>query len=206
VQVGEGLGERLCDLGLRVSKRGDEEQPSVDGGPRQVAKEEEGGGVSPVPVVEDEEDRLAAADRRQELRHREVQAVPLGVRVGLERLGQLPDAGREVRDDSRELAAPGSDGGPQLCGIGFTREVVECLDEWAIRGADHGVAGPVERQGSIGGGLSRELAHETALPRSRLAAEQHHPGSLALGVRHRGSQRLELGHAADERERRDQTW
>ena len=58
-QVGERLRERLRDVGLGVAEGGEQQHARVAGGAREVAQEQEGRGVGPVAVLEDEQDRPA---------------------------------------------------------------------------------------------------------------------------------------------------
>ena len=69
---------------------------------------------------------------------------------------------------------------------------------------DDGVAGAVEDERPLPGGLVGELAHEPALARPRLAAQERDPAPLAPGPRHQGAQERQLAGPADEGEGRRQ--
>ena len=129
----------------------------------------------------------------------------LGVRVGLDRLGQVTDPGAQVGDDPGELAASGCQGSAQPVGLGLAGEMVQCLHERPVRSSHHRVAGPVEDERALSTRLLGELSHQAALAGARLAADQQDPAALAVRVRHQRPQCLQLGYAADEWKRRDET-
>ena len=159
-------------------------------------------------VLEDEQDG-PGAEPHEQLGHRRVQAVALGVGVGLDRCRQVADAGRQVGEQPRELAARRAQRDAQLGGVDDARGVLERLDERPVRRGHDCVAGAVEDQHARRGRLARELAHQAALARAGLAAEQDDTAALALGHRHERPQRLELRRASDEGERRGEaqgTW
>ena len=161
-----------------------------------------------MPVLEHEQDR-AGAEPHEQLGHGGVQAVALGVRIGVDRCGQVADAGRQVGEQARELAPRRAQRDAQLGWVDDARGVLERLDERPVRRTHDRVAGAVEDEGAGPGRLGRELAHQAALARAGLAAEQDDPAALALGHRHERPQRLELRRAPDERERRGEaqgTW
>jgi hypothetical protein len=200
-QVGERLRERLRDVGLGVAERRQQHHASVAGGPRQVAQEQERRRVCPVAVLEDEQHR-PAADAGQQVGHRGVQPVALGVGIGLDRRRQIRHAERQVRQQPRQLTAGDAERRPQLDRIDDARQVVERLDERPVRRAHDGVAGAVEDERAGGRRVVGELPHEAALARAGLAGQQNDPAALAVGHRHQRAQRLQLRRAADEGERR----
>ena len=112
----------------------------------------------------------------------------LGVLIADHWIGQRPDAAGQVGDQAGELAPAGAEVFPQLLGVGDAHEVRERLGDRLVGDAHDGVARPVEHEHALGGGLMGELAHEPALARSRLAAEQGHAPPLAAGTRQQRSQ------------------
>ena len=62
------------------------------------------------------------------------------------------------------------------------------------------VAGAVEDERAAVGGLGRELAHEPALARAGLAADEHHPAPVAARPTGQRAQHRQLALAPDERE------
>jgi hypothetical protein len=202
-EVGERLRERPGHVGLRVAEGGQQQHPRIARRAGEMAQEQERRRVGPVPVLEHEQDR-PAAEPHEQVGHRGVQPVALGVRIGVDRRRQMPDAGGEVRDQPRQLAARRAQRGAELVGIDDARRMVERLDERPVGRAHDGVARAVEHERAGAGRLGRELAQQAALARPGLAAEQHHAAALALGHGHERPQRLELRRAPDEREGRDE--
>ena len=103
-QVGERLRDGLGDVGLGVAEGGEQEHARVAGGARQVAQEQERRGVGPVAVLEDEQHR-AGAEPHEQVGHRRVQTMALGVRIGVHRRRQVADARRQIGEQPGELAA-----------------------------------------------------------------------------------------------------
>ena len=120
---------------------------------------------------------------------RGVEAVALGVGIGGAGAAGSPSSGSSRASSPPELrsAAPG--------------QRVERLDERPVRRVHDGVAGAVEHERARGGRGDRELAHEPALARAGLAADEHHPAALALGPRDQRAEGHQLALTADERER-----
>ena len=203
-QVGERLRERLRDVGLGVAEGGEQQHARVARGPREVTQEQQGRRVGPVPVLEHEQHR-PAADAGEQVGHRRVQAVALRVRIGLDRRRQLAHAERQVGQQPRQLAARGAERRAQLDRIDDARQVVERLDERPVGRPHDRVAGAVEDERAAAGRLARELAHQAALARAGLAAQQDDPPALALRHGHERPERLQLGRAADEWKRRRET-
>jgi hypothetical protein len=168
-----------------------------------MAQEQERRRVGPVPVLEHEQHR-PAAEPHEQVGDGGVQPVALGVRIGVDGRRQTPDAGGQVRDQPRELAARRAQRPAELVGIDDARRVLEGLDERPVGRGHDGVARPVEDERAAAGRLGRELAHQAALARAGLAAEQHHAATLALGHGHERPQRVQLRRAPDEREGRDE--
>ena len=127
-----------------------------------------------------------------------MQTVPLRVGIRIDRRRQVADALWEVGQQPDQLAAAGAERLAQLRRVGAARQVLERLDERAVRSAHDGVTGAVEHQRSVGRSFGGELAHQPALAGARLAPEQHDPASLALRAGHQRAQRLELRCAAGE--------
>ena len=202
-QVGESVRERLRQVGLGVAEGGEQQHPRPAAGPRQVAQEQQCRGVGPVPVLDHEQHR-PAADAREQIGHGRVQPVALGVGIGLHRVRQIAHPGRQIGEQTRQLAARGAQRGAQLDGLQDAGEVIEGLHERAVRRVDDRIAAAVEDERATAGRLAGELAHEAALARAGLAAEQHDAAPLALRHRQQRPQRVQLGRAADERERRRQ--
>ena len=134
-----------------------------------------------------------------------MQPVALGVGVGPDRGRETADPGAEVGKQPGELAAAGAERGAQLVGLGGPRELVERLDEGPVGRAHLRVAGAVEDERAVVRRLGGELAHEPALARAGLAAQQDHAAALPVGARHERAESFQLGGAADEREGRGET-
>ena len=198
-QVGERLRQPRGHVGLGVAKGREQQQAAAAGGARQVPQHQQRRGIGPVPVLEHHQHRPAATHVLEQVRHRGVEAVALGVGVGLDWLGQLADAGGQVGQQTRQLAAPGPESGAELSGIDHSHELIEGLDEGSVGSPNRRVAGPVENQHAFGGGLGGELARQPALAGAGLAREQRHAAPLAFGTRHQRPQLLQLGRAPDER-------
>ena len=146
----------------------------------------------------------AAADGGEQVGDRAVQAVALGVGVGRDRRRQLADAVRQVGQQPRELARRrGRDRPAASSASVVAHELVERLDERPVRALDDRVAGAVEDERAALGRLVGELAHEAALARAGLAADEREPQRRrrpSRGISARSSR--ELARAAGERERR----
>ena len=192
-QVGQRLAQRLRHVG--VAEGGQHQQARAGAAARQVPQQAERRPVGPVRVLEHEQHRAVLADPRQQVGDRGVQAVADRVRVGVGRFA--PELGQQAR----ELAAGRPERGPQLLGVDDAYEVVERLHEGAVGRAHDRVAGAVEHQRAALGGLCRELAHEPALARAGLAADQHDPPAVVGAPRQQGAQRVQLVLAPDEGER-----
>ena len=155
-------------------------------------------------VLEHEQQRAASAGTRQEIRHRGVEPVALGVGVRADRVRQAADARREIGQQAAELAAHPTEVGAQHLGVGGPRELIERLGERPVGCLHHGVAGAVEDEHVLGRHLARELPHEAALAGTRLAPYERQAPALGGLAREQRAQRRELGGAPDERERRRQ--
>ena len=107
-------------------------------------------------------------------------------------------ATRDARSGSSRVSSPpaGAERRPQLVGLDGSRELVERLDERAVGGGNHRVARAVEHERAVARRLGGELAHEAALARAGLAAEQDDAPALALCTRQQRAQPLQLGRAA----------
>ena len=199
-QVGQCLGERRGDVGVGVAEGGEHEQARVAGRAGEVAQEQERRRVRPVDVLEDQQHGPVEAG--EHVGDRGVQPVALGVRVRRRGLRQVVELGPQLGQQPRQLAAGAADGGAQLGRVKRADELLERLDERAVRRAHVGVAAAVEHERALGGGLGGELAHEPALAGPRLAAEQDDAAAGVFGPRHQLAQRRQLRRASDERERR----
>ncbi len=200
-QVGERLRQRVGDVRLGVAVGGEHEDPRL-GGAREMAQEQERRCVGPVRVLEHEQGRTLPRDAGEQVGHGAVQAVALGVRVGVDGRRQLAEPRAEVGQEPDQLAARGARRLAQLGRGERPGELVERLDERPVGRAHHGVAGAVEHEQAVARRLGGELAHEPALARSRLAAEQRDAAALAVGTRNQRAEPLQLRGATDERERR----
>ena len=200
-EVGEALGERGRDVRLGVAERPQQQQPAV-AGPGELAEQQQGGAVGPVQVLEHEQRRAAPRDAGEQLGHRGVQPVALGVGVGLGRRREPAGARAEVGQQAGQLAARDAQRRPQLLRRERADELLERLGEGPVRRAQDGVAGAVEDTHAVGCGAGGELAHEPALARARLAPEHDDAAPLTVGARQQRAQAVQLGRAADERERR----
>ena len=199
-QVCERLRESLRDVGLGVAEGCEQQNASVARGPCQVTQEEEGRGVGPVPVLQDQQRRPAHGDRRKKVGHGGVQPVALGIRIGLDRGLEIDDAPRQIWEEAGELTTAGAERVFEHGRFGEPRQVIECLDERPVRGAHDSVAGAVEDEGAAPCGFAGELPHEAALSRAGLAAQKHDSAAFALRPWHEGAQRCQLGRTPDEGE------
>jgi hypothetical protein len=173
-KVGERLRQRLLHVGLRVAKGRHHEQSRPPRGPRQVAQQAERGGVGPVGVLEHKQHGVVAARALEQVGDRRVQPVALGVGIGR----------RAVRQQAVD---------PQIA---------ERLHERAVGRTHHRVARAVEDERAAARRVGRELAHEPALARARLAADERDPPALASRPRDERAQRHQLARAPYEREPR----
>ena len=201
-QLGEGVGELRGHVGLGVAEGGDDEQARVDAVAGEVPQQEQRGAIRPVAVLEHDDERPAAAERREQLADGAVQPVALGVLVRAHGGAERACVGREIRQDPRQLPAAGAEVGAQALGRQLAHGPVERLDERPERGRDDGVARTVEHGRARIVRAPRELAHEPALARPRLAADQDQPALLRGRPREQPVERLELRLPADERQRR----
>ena len=200
-QLHQRLGQLGGDVGLGVAERGQQQHARVRGGPGQVPQQEQRRRVGPVAVLQHQQQRPAAAGCDQQVGHLAVEPVALGVLVGHHRLRQPPDHGRQVGQEPRQLAAASAEVVAQAAGIGRPHQLVERLHHRPVGRAHVGVAGAVEHDRARCRGLGRELAHQPALARAWLAADQRDPAALVVGARHQRAQRRQLAWAAHERER-----
>ena len=165
-----------------------------------MAQEQQRRRVGPVAVLEHEQHRPPAADACEQVGDRRVEAMALGVRIGLDRLAELADQGRQIRRQPGQLARAGAERGAQLCHIDDPQEAVERLDEGPVGRAHDRVAGAVEDERPIRRDAGGELARQAALAGTGLTGEQQRragprPRRAAAGV----PQLLQLGGTADER-------
>ena len=160
------------------------------------------GGVRPVAVLEHQQQRSPAAGRHQQVADGRVQAMPLGVLVGHDRLRQVADVAAQVRQQPGQLAPARPQVGAQLGRIAGPHQLVERLHERPVGGADHGVAGAVQHQRAVLRRLVGDLADEPALARPGLAADQGDAAALALRARQQRPQRGHLAGTVHEREGR----
>ncbi len=188
-QVGERLGELCGDVGLGVPERGEQEHAGLARRPREVAQEHERRGVRPVPVLEHEQQRLPASCAREEVGHRRVQAMTLGVGIGGDRRQQAVDAGGQIGHEPAQLATGAAEVRAEHVGVGTPHELIERLREGPVGGLHDGVACAVEHEHPFRGELVREFAHEAALARSGLAAHQRQPATLSHPARGERAQR-----------------
>jgi hypothetical protein len=197
-QVGKRLRELLRHVGLGVAEGCDEQEARAPGGARQVAQEKKRRGVRPMPVLDHQQHRPLAADVREQVGNRRMEAMALRIGIGLDRRRQLADQGGQIRQQPGQLAAAGAKRGAQLRDLDDPQQVVERFDERPVRRPHHRVAGAVEDERAVGRGPAGELAYQTALPGARLAREQRYPATLAFDSRHQGPQLLQLCGAPDE--------
>ncbi len=156
-----------------------------------------------MPVLEYEQYGSCAADVRKQLGNRRVEAMALGIGIGLDRLRQLADLGGQIGQQPGQLAATGAERGAQFCRLGYPHQAFERLDERPVWRPHHRVAGAVENKRPFHCDLAGELARQAALPGARLAREQRDAAPLPFRSRHQGSELLQLACAPDERGSRD---
>ena len=170
-----------------------------------MAQQHERGCIRPVAVLEHEQQRLPATGAREEVGHRRVQTMALGVGVGGHRRGQPTDASVQVGKQAGELAARAAEVRTEHIGVGAANELVERLGEGTVGRVHHGVAGAVEHEHAFAGDPVRQLPHKAALTRAGLAAQQCEPTTLSGLARNKDPQRRELRRAADERRGRGES-
>ena len=135
-------------------------------------------------------------------RHRFEQSVALGLGVGLHRRREPGDAGREVGEDTRQLAAEGSELGLDPIG-GHARDVVpQRFGERLERHAELFVAAAPQHGRSVSMRVPHELAHQPRLADARLARHEHRAACALDGLLPRREHRVVHLVAARERERR----
>jgi hypothetical protein len=152
-----------------------------------------------VTVLEYQQHRPAATDVGKQVGYRRVEAVALGVGIGLDRRRKLADQSGQSGQQPRQLAAARAERGSQLLGLNHPCQAIERLDEGPERRPHHGVAGAIENKHPFRCRLAGELARQATLPDTRLARQKGHPAALAVGSRHQGLELLQLALAADKR-------
>ena len=173
--------QRLGDLGLGVAERGDHQRARLRRAAREVAQQQQRRRVGPVPVLDHEQQRRArapaAASRSATALWRRWRSVSGSAATG----GGASSPTRSGRSGSSRASSPPS--GPRSPRAASPAsisadELVERLDERPVRAPHDRVAGAVEHQRAVCRGLVGELAHQAALARSRLAADQREPEPL----------------------------
>ena len=199
------VDERLRELGghvrVGVAEGGHEEHPSRRAGAHEVPHQLQRGRVGPVHVLEHEEQRCFRADADEQLGHGGVEAVALRIGVGRRGRGQLADARHELRHEPRQLSAARTEVLPQHLGLGVPYEVLEGGRERAVGRADDRVAVAVQHRRPLVGELTRQLPHETALPRARVAGDERRAAAFARAAGKEGPQRRKLLRPPGEGER-----
>ena len=106
-------------VGLGVAEGGEQQQRAPAGGAREVAQEQQRRRVGPVPVLEHEQHRPPAADAGEQVGHRRVQPVALGVR-DRPRPGAAARRPGPGRSGSSRVSSPpaGAERGAQLVRVG----------------------------------------------------------------------------------------
>ena len=154
--------------------------------------------VSPVRVLDHQEDRLSRARSREQVADRHVETKALGVGIRRDWFGQPIDQSRQVGDQPDQLPAV-AEGGTQDIDIGVVQELAERLDEGSVGRAHRRVAGAVEDEDALPGGLGRKLARQAALTHSCLAHDKGDAATLPFGPRQQRAELLQLRAAPDER-------
>ena len=159
-------------------------------GAGQVAEQEQRRRVGPVAVLEHQQQRAAGADAAEQVGDRGVQAMALGVGVGRHGRRQLADPAGEVghagaRARRRRRRAPRAARRRRSRGRAARapRRTARTACGRPRRRRRRAPATP-SAAASCG-----QLAHEPALARARLAAEQDDAAALALGARHQRAER-----------------
>ena len=199
-QVGERLRQLRRQVGLGVAEGREEQQAGAPGRAGQVPQEQKRRGVRPVPVLEHEQDRPSAADVGEQVGDRRVEAVALGVGVGLDRLRQLADQGRQIGQQPGQLAAAGAERGPQLA-----RPRSPAPGDRAPRRRARRASAPPRRRRRRGraplrprpGRRTRAPGGSCPAPGSPASSATRRPSPSARGIRR--PELLQLGRAADER-------
>jgi hypothetical protein len=179
VELREAATQRVLGIGLHVSVGADDEKPCPLEETGHVLQQVERRRVSPLKIVEDDDQRILdgaqqARDRLEETNALLLRAQPLG--LGLDCPVELGDDGG---DDGRALPR-----GPKERS-GFERPSVLCEDlvpRGVRRSALALVAGSHAQSRSLGSSERRHLPHEPGLSDPRLSGEHGH-GAVAVGGR-----------------------
>ena len=102
----------------------------------------------------------------------------------------------QVGQQAHELLAARCERGEQRSLAELAHELVQRVGERTVGASHLRVACAVEHGGAGRGSLARELVHEPALARSRLAADEREAESLPVGARREGAQRRQLSRAS----------
>ena len=168
----------------------------VRGAAGEVAQQQERRRVRPVAVLEDRATSgVRAAHGGEQVGHRAVEPVALGVRVGLDRDGQFADALRQIGEQPRQLAPvlaqlraqDGRVGRRVRAGPAPPRTGGRAWHDRVARAVEHELRPRRRRLG--------ELADQAALARSRLAAHEREAQPFAAGRGISVAQRRQLARA-----------
>ena len=204
-EVGERVGQLCGHLRFGVAECRHQEHPGVGGRPREMAQEEQRRAVCPVPILDDEEQRLTTPDAREEIGDGCVETVALRVLVGDDRVREVIDPGRKIREEPRKLPAGISEIRVECRRVDMANEIVERFDERPVRRPEDRITRAVEHQRAFSSGFVRELTDEPALAGTRLATDERDAAPLTVRRWHERSQRRKLTGPPDEREGRNQS-
>ena len=144
---------------------------------------------------------MATGDVPQQVSHRRVETMALGVRIPGQRARELAYQLRKVGEEPRELAASRAQIRAKDIGLAGARELLERGDERPIRRADRRIAGTVEDENAVSRHVLRQLSNEPALSRARLAGDQTDSPAFGRVIRQERSQGGELPCAPDKGKR-----
>jgi hypothetical protein len=201
-QVGQRLRQQLRHLGLGVAEARQHQNAPRPRRPRKVTEQQERGRIGPMNVFQHHQHRPPLTHACEQIRHRGVQTVAFGVRIRLDRRGELIDPHGQLGQQPRQLAGSGAQHSLQLTRLDRSNPLLERGHERPVGRRHNRIAFTVKDECAISGGRGRKLPHQAALARPRLAAEQHHPATLALLSRQQRAQHFELDRAANEGKRR----
>jgi hypothetical protein len=194
----ERFAQGVALLELRFPVRADDEQSVTGGRAGDMAQHGHAAPVSPVEVVENEQDGCAAGAGHQELGGGVDQAEPL--LVGLHG-SRLRDAGENVADPGQQLRqrrCRWPEVFEQRLGIRFVDLLGESLGEQRVRRRPVALEGPARQHGhALAAGPLGDLLHHPALAHARLPGDEHQATVTGGSFCHPGHQAGQFGVPAD---------
>ena len=172
-----------------------------------MAQQQQRRPISPLRILDDEQDRTLARDGVEQIGRRGVEPVTLGVRVARQRCSELTEPHRQVGHEPRQLSAGTAERGAHLDRIDDPRKMLKGPGERSVWRLHHSVTRAIEHKRAAPCRVSSELADEAALAGPGFAAQECHPAALTFtrGRRQEPAEPLQLCGPPDERKRRGQT-